>query len=200
MDDRSLKLLEFYHLLDILKEYSTSPLGRKRCEALRPSNDLPLIQSRLAEVMELSLILETEEEIPLRGLKDIEVIFKKLEIEGSLLDVHELLDIYQQMVLCKGLKRFFQKLENVKTLRIGEKISALSFQRALEKTILQGVNTKGEILDRASPVLSDIRLRLGGAKRKSEKGARISSWQGGSSVDLSGAVDHDKEWEICPPH
>ncbi len=169
MDDRSLKLLEFYHLLDILKEYSISPLGRKRCEALRPSNDLPLIQSRLAEVMELNLILETEEEIPLRGLKNIEVIFKKLEIEGSLLDVQELLDIYQQMVLCKGLKRFFQKLENVKTPRIGEKISALSFQRALEKTILQGVNTKGEILDRASPVLSDIRLRLGGLREKAKK-------------------------------
>ena len=169
MDDRSLKLLEFYHLLDILKEYSISPLGRKRCEALRPSNDLPLIQSRLAEVMELNIILETEEEIPLRGLKDIEVIFKKLEIEGSLLDVQELLDIYQQMVLCKGLRRFFQKLENVKTPRIEEKISALSFQGALEKTILQGVNTKGEILDRASPVLSDIRLRLRGVREKAKK-------------------------------
>ena len=76
MDDRSLKLLEFYHLLDILKEYSVSPLGRKRCEALRPSKDLPLIQSRLAEVMELKKIFETEGEIPLRGLKDIEGILR----------------------------------------------------------------------------------------------------------------------------
>ena len=168
MDDRSLKFLEFYHLLDILKEYSISPLGRKRCEALRPSKDLPSIQSRLAEVMELKKILETEGEIPLRGLKDIEGIFKKLEVEGSVLDVQELLDLYQQMVLCKGLRRFFQKLEHVKAPHLQEKISKLSYQKALEKEILQAINTKGEILDRASPALSDIRHRLGAVREKAK--------------------------------
>ena len=168
MDDRSLKLLEFYHLLDILKEYSISPLGRKRCEALRPSKDLPLIQFRLAEVMELKKILETEGEIPLRGLKDIEGILNKLEIEGSILDVQELLDSYQQMVLCKGLRRFFQKMENVKAPHLQEKISGLSYQKALEKEILQAINTKGEILDRASPALLDIRHRLGVVREKAK--------------------------------
>ncbi len=168
MNDRSLKLLEFYHLLDILKEYSISPLGRKRCEALRPSKDLPLIQSRLADVMELKGILETEGEIPLGGLQDIEGILSELEIEGSVLDVQEFLDLYHQMVLCKGLKRFFQKLENVKGPRLQEKISRLSYQKALEKEILQTINTKGEILDRASPALLDIRQRLGGVREKAK--------------------------------
>ncbi len=168
MNDRSLKLLEYYHLLDILKEYSLSPLGRKRCEALRPSKDLSWIQSRLAEVMELKKILETEKEIPLRGLKDIEGILNKLEIEGSVLDVQEFLDLYHQMVLCKGLKRFFQKLENVKVPHLQEKISRLSYQKALEKEILQTINTKGEILDRASPALLDIRERLGGVREKAK--------------------------------
>jgi len=168
MDDRSLKLLEFYHLLDILKEYSISPLGRKRCEALRPSANLSLIQSRLADVMELQKILETEGEIPLSGLKDIEGILNKLEVEGSTLDVQEILDLYHQIVLCKGLRRFFQKLEPVKVAHLQEKISRLSFQKALEKEILQVINTKGEILDRASPALSDIRRRLGGVREKAK--------------------------------
>ena len=166
MDDRSLKFLEFYHLVDILKEYSISPLGRKRCEDLRPSKDLPSIQSRLAEVMELKEIFEAEGEIPLGGLKDIEGIFKKLEVEGSVLDVQELLDLYQQTVLCKGLRRFFQKLENVRTPLLQEKVSRFSYQKALEKEILQSINTKGEILDRASRTLVDIRHRLGVAREK----------------------------------
>ncbi len=168
MDDRSLKLLEFFHLLDILKEYTLSPLGRKRCEALRPSKDLPSIRSRLAQVVELKKIFEIEGEIPLRGLKDIEGIYKKLEVEGSVLDVQELLDLYQQTVLCKGLKRFFQKLEHVKAPHLQEKISRLSYQKALEKEILQAVNTKGEILDRASPTLLDIRQRLGVVREKAK--------------------------------
>jgi DNA mismatch repair protein MutS2 len=166
MKDRSPKLLEYYHLLNILKEYSVSPLGRKRCEALRPSKDLRSIQSRLADVMELKKILETEGEIPLDGLKDIEGILNKLEIEGSVLDVQELLNLYHQMVLYKRLKRFFQKLENVKVPHLQEKISRLSYQKALEKEILQTINTKGEILDRASPTLWDIRQRLGGVREK----------------------------------
>jgi DNA mismatch repair protein MutS2 len=170
MDDRSLKFLEFYHFLDILKEYSISPLGRKRCEALRPSEDLSLIQSRLTDVMELKEILETEGEIPLRGVKDIEGILNKLEVEGSVLDVQELLDLYYQMVLCKGLRRFFQKLEYPKAPHLQEKIYKLSYQKALEKEVLQAINTKGEILDRASPVLMDLRHRLGEVREKA-KGA-----------------------------
>jgi DNA mismatch repair protein MutS2 len=168
MDDRSLRFLEFYHLLDILKEYSISPLGRKRCEALRPSEDLSLIQSRLTDVMELKEILETEGEIPLRGVKDIEGILNKLEVEGSVLDVQELLDLYYQMVLCKGLRRFFQKLEHPKAPHLREKISKLSYQKALEKEVLQAINTKGEILDRASPVLTDLRHRLGEVREKAK--------------------------------
>ena len=168
MDDRSLKLLEFFHLLDILKEYAISPLGRKRCEALRPSKDLPLIQFRLAEVMELKKILEIEGEIPLKGLKNIEGILNKLGIEGAVLDVQELLDLYDQMVLSKGLRRFFQKLENIRAPHLQEKISKLSYQKALEKEILQVLNTKGEILDRASSALLDIRHRLGGARERAK--------------------------------
>jgi len=168
MDDRSLKFLEFFHLLDILKDHTISPLGRKRCEVLRPSKDLPSIQSRLAEVMELKKIFEIEGEIPLRGLKDIEGILNKLEVDGSILDVQELLDLYHQMVLCKGLKRFFQKLEHIKAPHLQEKISKLSYQKALEKEILQAINTKGEILDRASPALLDIRHRLGVVREKAK--------------------------------
>jgi len=168
MDDRSLKFLEFYHLLDILKEYSISPLGRKRCEALRPSKNLSLIQSRLTDVMELKNVLETEGDIPLIGVKEIEGILDKLEIDGSVLDVGELLDLYYQIVLCKGLRRFFQKLEPVKALHLQEKISKLSYQKALEKEILQAINTKGEILDRASPALLDLRRRLGEVREKAK--------------------------------
>ena len=168
MDDRSLKFLEFYHLLDILKEYTISPLGRKRCEALRPSKNLPLIQSRLTDVMELKGISETEGDIPLAGVKDIEGILDKLEIDGSVLDVRELLDLYHQIVLCKGLRRFFQKLESVKAPHLQEKIAELSYQKALEKEILQAINTKGEILDRASPSLLDLRHRLGEAREKAK--------------------------------
>jgi len=168
MDDRSLKVLEFYQLLEVLKTFSVSPLGQKRCGALRPSADLPVIRSRLIEVLELKDIFLTLGDIPLRGLKDIENIFKRLEVEGSILDVQELLDIYRQIDLCKGIKRFFQKLKVIEAPHLQEKILRLSSLKALEKEILQAINTKGEVLDRASPRLKEIRHQLGEAREKAK--------------------------------
>ncbi len=167
MDDRSLKVLEFYRLLEILKEFSISSLGQKRCLSLRPTKDLSLIQSRLAEVLELKEILETLGDIPIRGLKDIEAVWKRLEVEGSVLNVQEIMDVHQQMVLCKGLRRFFLKSE-IKAPHLQERVSKLSSLKTLEKEILQAINTKGEILDRASPTLSDIRRRLGTIREKAK--------------------------------
>jgi DNA mismatch repair protein MutS2 len=168
MDDRSLKVLEFYQLLEVLKTFSVSPLGRKRCEALRPSTDVLLIQSRLAEVLELKEILETTGEIPIKGLKDVEEILRRLEVEGSILGVQELIDIYKQIDLCKGVKRFFQKLKVVEAPHLQEKISKLSSLKTLEKEILQAINTKGEILDRASPTLKEIRRQLGEVRERAK--------------------------------
>ncbi len=169
MDNRSLKALEFHSLLNILKDFSISPLGQKRCLALTPIRDRFLIESRLTEVIELKEILETLVDIPLRGLKDIEGLLKRLEVEGSVLQVQEILDIHRQMVLGKGLKRFFLKSE-VKAPSLQQKISNLSSLKALEKEILQAIHTKGEILDRASPGLSDVRHRLRAVREKA-KGA-----------------------------
>ena len=168
MDDRSLKVLEFNNLLEILKEFSISPLGRRRCEALRPSKDLAFIQLKLAEILELKEILETVGDLPIRGLKDVGGILGRLEVEGSVLSVQELLDLYRQMELSKGLKRFFQKVKVVKAARLQDRVSKLSSLKALEKEILQAVNTKGEILDRATPTLSDIRHRMGQIREKAK--------------------------------
>src|SRR4030067_650057 len=129
-----------------LKDLAISPLGQKRCLALTPTRDRFLIESRLTEVIELKEILETLGDIPLRGLKDIGELLKRLEVAGSVLEVQEILDIHRQMLLGKGLRRFFLKPEG-KAPSPQAKISKLSALKALEKEILQAINTKGEVLD-----------------------------------------------------
>lgn len=168
MDHRSLKGLDFYSLLEVLKDFSLSPLGQRRCLALRPTADRSLIESRLNEVIELKEILQTIGEIPLRGLKDIGELLKRLEVEGTVLETQEILHIHQLMVLGKGLRRFFLKPE-VKAPFLREKISKLSVLKALEREILRVMNMKGEILDRASANLTDLRHRLARARQRAKE-------------------------------
>ena len=160
MEERSLKILEFYNLLEILKTFSVSPLGRKRCEALRPSGDVFLVRSILTKVIEIKEILEISGTIPIQGLKDIEETLKKVEVEGSVLTVQELIDISHQIALTRGLKRFSSKLETGKFPHFQEKVSSLSSFKELERMILQAINLEGEIVDEASPALSEIRHRM----------------------------------------
>jgi DNA mismatch repair protein MutS2 len=166
MDDRSLKALEFHLLLERLKGFSVSSLGRNRIDLLRPSSDPSWIQSRLIEAVELTAILEASGDIPIQGLKDVGELLKRSEVEGSVLSVQELIDLYRQIELCRDLRRFFQKLEPAIAPRLQEKVSGLSNQRALEKEILHSISLKGEILDRASPALSEIRDQLRLAREK----------------------------------
>ncbi len=169
MDDHSLRVLDYFHLLNILKEYSISSLGQKSCEALRPLSDLSSIQKKLAEVLEFKEILETLGEPSFYGIKDIGVILKRLEVEGSSLTVQELLDILTHIELCKSVKRFFKKADANRIPHLHEKISKLSSLKILEKDILQAINKNGEILDRASPALLEIRDRLRGLREKAKK-------------------------------
>jgi len=50
------KGFRFLRFIRDIERISVSPLGRKHCEALRPSKDPAVIQARLAEVLELKEI------------------------------------------------------------------------------------------------------------------------------------------------
>lgn len=169
MDDHSLKVLDYFHLLNILKELSVSSLGRNRCETLRPLSDLLAIQQKLSEVLEFKKILEALGEPPFYGIKYIRGILTRLEVEGASLTVKELIDILEHIELCRRLKRFFRKAETLQIPHLQEKVSKLSSLKILEKEILQSIDKRGDILDRASPVLLEIRDRLRGLREKAKK-------------------------------
>jgi DNA mismatch repair protein MutS2 len=59
-------------------------------------------------------------------------------------------------------------LRVIEAPHLQEKISKLSTLKTLEKEILQAINTKGEILDRASPTLKEIRRQLGEIREKAK--------------------------------
>ena len=113
--------------------------------------------------------MRVADDLPLQGLKDIGEVFRRLEVEGSVLNVQELIDVYRQIELGRGLKRFFQRLDPALAPRLQEKISRLSNLKVLEKEILHTLSPKGEILDKASPVLSEIRHQLREVREKVQK-------------------------------
>jgi len=135
---------------------------------LRPSSDLSWIRSRLAEVVELKKVLETEGPPPLSDLKDIEEILKRLNVEESVLTVPELMDLCDQIALTGRVRRYVDGLDGSRSPLLREKTAGLSHLKSLEKAILRAVNARGEILDGASASLLEIRDQLKTTREKAK--------------------------------
>lgn len=167
MDDRSIRALEFYSILNLLSSFSISPLGEKKAKALRPLADQTIIESRLNEVTEFQEVLKEGKDPPLQGLRDIESILKRLEVEGSVLQAQEILELEDQIRRCQELRRFFLKSDLPIPL-LKEKAQRFSDLKSIEKEISSHLDPKGEILDRASPLLSEIRHHLNKVREKAK--------------------------------
>ena len=80
MDLHTLSSLEYDEIVDLLKGFTSSGLGRRECEQIRPLSDPPQVKKLLAEVTALKEILEGEADPPLHGMADIEPILQRARI------------------------------------------------------------------------------------------------------------------------
>ena len=94
MIEYSIRVLEYYRLLDILSKYAASPLGRLDCLSLKPLNKLEAVKAEQMLVSEMKELLLVKGFIPLSGLVDIKPSVQKATKEGTCLEINELLAIY----------------------------------------------------------------------------------------------------------
>jgi DNA mismatch repair protein MutS2 len=159
MDVHTLSSLEYDEIVSLLKGFTSSELGRRECEKIRPLADPQEVEKLLAEVTALKEVLEGEADLPLHGMTDIEPILQRARIEGAILPPHELLATAASVRTSGSLKRFFRALdEHFAPLKeIGEAFSAPG---QLAQEIERAIGPGGEIYDEASPHLKDLRGKI----------------------------------------
>jgi DNA mismatch repair protein MutS2 len=159
MDAHTLSSLEYDEIVSLLKGFTSSELGRRECEKIRPFSDPQQVGKLLGEVTALKEVLEGEADLPLHGMADIEPIILRARIEGAILPPHELLAMAASVRASGSLKRFFRALdEHFAPLKeIGEAFSAPA---ELAQEIEQAIGPGGEIYDEASPHLKDLRGKI----------------------------------------
>jgi len=181
MDNQPFKALEYDQILELLKEFATSSLGKALCQGLKPQRKLSWIKKRLGEVDELKGIMEAYGDIPLMGIKDVRRAIVRARIEGAVLSTEEILDIAGNLRVCHGLKSSFRKVKGDFPL-VGDLISRLSDLRGLESEIARTIDGQGKIPDDASESLRQIRSDIAGyrktIKRALEKMMKREDLQG----------------------
>jgi DNA mismatch repair protein MutS2 len=151
------RALEFDRIRELLASRALTPLGRTRLLALEPAVEPQEVEAALALTLEAVALERGGGSLGIHAPDDLETILDILQIEAQPLEPLALL----------GLARFLGSVDQVASAaarrtgsalaRIGERAASFESETA---AVLQAIEPAGDISDRASPALREIRATL----------------------------------------
>ena len=162
ISERTLRVLEFTRIREILAEGALTEAGAAKCRELVPADDLPTVQALLNETEEATVILQYIGGHPMIGFPDIRPALSICEKGGSM-SAGMLLNVAETLRASRAARdALVTDRENTPVLRA--KAEGLFVMRNLEKDITDAIISEDEIADRASSELMNIRRHLRGAQ------------------------------------
>ena len=164
MTERTLRVLEFTKIREMLAEGALTETGAEKCRALTPWDDLPAVEAAQAETEEATVILRYVGGHPMTAFPDVRPALAICEKGGSL-SAGMLLNVAETLRASRAARdALVTDRENTPILR--EKGERLFTARNLEKDITDAILSEDEIADRASSELMNIRRHLRGAQER----------------------------------
>ena len=167
--NNNLKKLEFDKILENVKKYCKTYIGKKYVAELRPSQDIEKVQHMLNETAQGVILIQRNSTPPLGEIADITVYLKALEGCGTL-SIKALLEIQNILQMSASLKDYFAKdyLEESDFSAIEQYFLDLYVNPSIVSTFAKSIIDEDTIADTASSKLQDIRRR----ERKIEQDIR----------------------------
>ncbi|OOM74965.1 endonuclease MutS2 [Clostridium puniceum] len=173
MNERSLRILEFYKIKDKIKKYARTNVGKAMVEALEPYDNVYEINNKLEETNEALEILIGKGNPPLEGLFDIQEGIERAK-KGGTLTPEQLLRVGGMLRVSRTMKEFFKREEAEKAYpRLEDLAYILIPIKPLEDAIEKAIVSEEEISDKASQTLYNIRRSL--KEKNSSVREKISS-------------------------
>ena len=160
-----LELLEWQRLCQQLATFAETKLGAVAARNLKLPSTQPESQALLAQTQEIyNLEQQLDSGWSFKGVKDIGDALERASI-GGVLAAKELLDIATTLAGVRYLRRIIEgKSEELPTL--GALVADLRTYPEIEQDIHHCIDDRGEVADRASPKLGEIRQKIKGQRQK----------------------------------
>ncbi|MFZ5631847.1 MAG: endonuclease MutS2 [Bacillota bacterium] len=162
MEEKTLRRLEYYKVLERLAGFAGSPLGRELALQLVPVGNIDLIVRRQSETTEGRELMRLDPAADLGGWYDVREQARQARRE-IVLDPEGLLAVGRTLSAIRRIKKFFLDRYDRYPLMAGISEGLGNFGD-LEQRILSSVLPGGEIADDASPGLRQIRRQLAAAQ------------------------------------
>ncbi|MCK4863064.1 MAG: endonuclease MutS2 [Dehalococcoidales bacterium] len=158
MDNKSLEMLEFPRIRDILAGYTSFSASRELADNLHPQCNYEEISRLLKQASEARQLLGLDQGFAIGNVLDIREKARLAALEG-ILEPLSLLEIQQTLAALHQLRRYLNSVSEDFPL-LWEMAGDIVELRQIEKDIGSCLDPAGEVLDTASPALADIRRQL----------------------------------------
>jgi DNA mismatch repair protein MutS2 len=165
MEERALRVLEFFPFLQTLKAHALTEVGQGLCLSLLPSREKGEIESRLQEVVEASRFMEEEGDIPLQGTLEIRPLLPRARAEGACLLPEDFLSIRSTLSASSRVRHFLETAapRYARIQSLGKEIPEFD---ELRERLQSTIGPRGDILDSATEDLSRIRREIQKIRRR----------------------------------
>ena len=158
MNDKSIKILEYNKIIEMLKTGAASEMTRQVISELKPLTDIYEIRHLLQQTTEAVKVIMIKGNPPMSAFYDIAPALMRAR-KGGTLTMQQLLQISYNMRTAGAMSSFLEKdLTCIPALDAIREV--ISVNRALENEITRCILSEDEMADTASPELRSIRRSI----------------------------------------
>jgi DNA mismatch repair protein MutS2 len=168
-------VLEFESLRDLIRGYTSSPLGRDRVAALSPSVDRQWIENQHRLTNEIREFRRVGGRFEFSGLLDISSPVEKARIHGAVLETTEIRDVVlviDRAAEWRGISLSPPAAMKVAWAAVAQLSSSIIDFSEFLRTFRNKIQPDGTLEDRASPELARIRREMERQRRTIQESLR----------------------------
>lgn len=166
MNKRTLRVLEYYKIIEKLTGFATCPAGKRMCERLKPSIDLMEITKNQEETADALKRVYQQGSLSFSGVYPIGEAMKRVAV-GASLSIAELLDVAKLLQVAEHARQYGEQSQdkdgegvNTRQDSLTGYFESLMPLEHLAREINRCILSEDEIADDASATLKDIRRNM----------------------------------------
>jgi DNA mismatch repair protein MutS2 len=158
LDNKAIIILEFNKIINTLKSFAVTYIGKQLTQELEPSSNIDDILHMQKETSEATSYYLRQHDIPLSPISDIGNVLSKLNI-GGILSIDELIKVTDILRVSRKIKNSFSNgtIESEDFPIFSEYFNELYQNKNVEDEISRCIKNEEELEDRASQELYKIR-------------------------------------------
>ncbi|MBQ0078911.1 MAG: endonuclease MutS2 [Eubacterium sp.] len=159
MKDKTLNVLEYYKIIDMLKNQAGSEMTRKVISELRPIGDVSEIREKQEETTEAVKLITRKGPLPIGGFYDVKGLVSFAR-KGGCLTMAQLLKVLYNMKTCEQVVKYMKSDDLPELPIIDSIIELIVVTKRLSDEIDRCIISEDEMADNASHELRSIRREI----------------------------------------